>query len=233
MTKDLKLKTAGVLAGAAAVGSLLYPLVIRPWLLRWGATDDELNWEWPGDELTPHRDGEATRAITIHASAHEVWAWLMQIGQDRGGFYSYTWLENLLGCKMHNADKIIPEFQHRKVGETVWLTPKERYGGRARMVIHELIPNRAMILVPAEDAKTVEKTGRAPGGTWGFVLEPLDEHTTRLIVCSRSSQNQTCLGKLFERTVFDPAHFIMERRMMLGIKERAEKAAAHSDLQAA
>jgi hypothetical protein len=90
-----------------------------------------------------------------------------------------------------------------------------------------------MILVPAEDETTVQKTGRAPGGTWGFVLEPLDEHSTRLIVCSRSSENQTFFGKLFERTVFDTAHFIMERRMMLGIKERAEKAVAHSDLHAA
>ncbi len=233
MKKFSTLKIVGSLVGAAAAATVLYPLAIRPWFLRWGATDDELNWEWPGDELTPHRVGQATRAITIHASASDVWAWIVQIGQDRGGVYSYTWLENLAGCKMHNADKIIPEFQERKAGDTVWLSTKESYGGRARMVVRELIPNRAMILVPAEDAKTVEKTGRAPGGTWGFLLEPLDEHTTRLIVCSRSGEKQTLLGKFFERAIFDPAHFIMERKMMLGIKERAEHAAMRSSFRAA
>ncbi len=226
-------KTVGILAGAAAAGSLLYPLVIRPWLLKWGATEDELNWEWPGDELTPHRTGEATRAITIHASAREVWPWIVQLGQDRAGFYSYTWLENLFGCEMHNADKIVPEFQARKAGDTVWLTPKYRYRGLARMVVHELIPNRAMVLIMAEDVKAVEKTGRAPHGTWGFVLEPIDEHTTRLIMCSRAGEKQGALRTLFDRTVYDSAHFIMERKMMLGIKHRAERAARQACLMAA
>jgi hypothetical protein len=233
MKKKSKLKKVSLLAGAAAAAAVLYPLAIRPWFLRWGATDDDLKVEWPGDELTPGRENAATRAITINASASEVWAWIVQLGQDRGGFYSYTWLENLFGCRMHNANKIIPEFQQRQEGDTVWLTPPERYCGKARLVVGKLIPNRAMILVPPEDAETVKAAGRAPGGSWGFVLEPIDEHSTRLIVCSRSSEHQTLLRKAFERTVFDPAHFIMERRMMLGIKQRAEKSAAQSELRAA
>jgi hypothetical protein len=200
-------------------------LLLRPWCLRWGATSGELQRQWPGDELTPRRAGQATRAITIYASAPEVWAWIVQIGQDRGGFYSYTWLENLFGCKMHNADRIVPEFQGRKVGDTVWLTPKERYGGQARTIVAELIPSRAMILVSPTDAEAVAKTGRAPNGTWGLVLEPIDAHTTRLIVCTRGGEDQRLPAKLFAWFVFDPAHFIMERKMMLGIKQRAEAAA--------
>jgi len=210
-------------AATIVVASALLPL--RPWSLQWGATGDELKRQWPGDELTAVRAGQATRAITIHASAPEVWAWIVQIGQDRGGFYSYTWLENLFGCKMHNADRIVPEFQSRAVGDTVWLTPKERYGGQARTIVAELIPGRAMILVSPGDAEAVAKTGRAPNGTWGFVLEPIDTHTTRLIVCTRTGESQRLPGKLLAWFVFDPAHFIMERKMMLGIKRRAEREA--------
>ncbi len=212
----------GVAAAIVLAGALL-PL--RPWCLRWGATGDELKRQWPGDELTPRSVGQAMRAITIRASAPEVWAWIVQIGQDRGGFYSYTWLENLFGCKMHNADRIVPGFQSRKVGDTVWMTAKERYGGRGRTVVAELIPDRAMILVSPTDAETVAKTGRAPNGTWGFVLEPIDQHTTRLVVCTRGGESHGLAGKLFAWLVFDPAHFIMERKMMLGIKQRAEGAA--------
>jgi len=212
-----------VAASIVIAGALL---LLRPWCMRWGATRDELNRQWPGDELTPRRAEQSTRSITIHASTPEVWAWIVQIGQDRGGFYSYTWLENLFGCKMHNADRIVPEFQSRAIGDTVWLTPKERYGGQARTIVAELVPSRALILVSPIDAETVAKTGRAPNGTWGFVLESVDAHNTRLMVCTRGREDHGLPAKLFAWLVFDPAHFIMERKMMLGIKHRAEAATA-------
>jgi len=220
---------AKVLIGVIVILGALLPL--RPWALRWGATDDEARRQWPGDELTSYQtgqtghNGQATRAITIHASAPDVWGWIVQIGQDRGGFYSYTWLENLFGCKMHNADRIHPEFQSRAVGDTVWLTPKERYGGQARTMVFELIPGRAMVLGSPQDAETVVRAGRAPSGTWGLVLEPIDAHTTRLVVCTRSGESHRLADKLIAWFIFDPAHFIMERKMMLGIKQRAERAA--------
>ncbi len=157
--------------GVAAVIVLLGALLpLRPWSLRWGATGDELKRRWPGDELTPGRAGQSTRAITIHASAPEVWAWIVQIGQDRGGFYSYTWLENLFGCKMHNADRIVPEFQSRAVGDTVWLTSKERYGGQGRTVVAELIPSRAMILVLAQRCGDGRQSG--PRAKWHLGVRP-------------------------------------------------------------
>ena len=101
-------------------------IALRPWFMHWGDKDSGSRRSWPGDELTPHPVSTATRAVTIHAPADRIWPWLVQIGQDRGGFYSYTWLENLAGARMKNASKILPEAQKRKVGDTVWMAPKER-----------------------------------------------------------------------------------------------------------
>ena len=100
-------KSNGKLLGAAlgAAGALAaYVFLVRPWHLKWGATDEETKMILPGDELFEHPQLNATHAITINAPVKKVWPWLVQIGQNRGGFYSYTWLENLVGCDMHNAD---------------------------------------------------------------------------------------------------------------------------------
>ena len=214
-------KTLSIALGTAAAGAAAYGLV-RPWFLRWGATDEEIRGPWPGDEITPDAICRATRAVTIHAPAGKVWPWVAQIGQDRGGFYSYTWLENLFGARMRNADRILPGKQDRKVGDTVWMTPKERYGGKGCMKIAELEPGRSMVLVPPDDYEKVLRTGRAPGGCWTFILQPLDGRTARLILRSRGAENEAVPARLFGRLVFDPAHFIMERKMMLEIKRLAE-----------
>src|SRR5215207_3855373 len=121
-----KVGPARLLRPLAIVGAVLpwvYAFVIRPWHLRWGATDEEINKALPGDELVPEPGIESTRAITVNAPVEEVWPWLAQIGQDQGGLYSYEWLENLAGCQMRNADRIHPEWQHRETGETVFLHP--------------------------------------------------------------------------------------------------------------
>jgi len=177
----------------------MYALVIRPWYLRWGATEEEVRKALPGDELMPDPVIESTRAITIHAPVEEVWPWLAQIGQDRGGFYSYEWLENLAGCKMRNAERIYPEWQHREIGETVRLHPAVGL----KVTVFE--PGRAIVLEG-----------------WGpFVVEPIDEKSTRVILRSRVPRGWVALYYLL--TVEIP-HFIMERRMLKGIKERAERA---------
>lgn len=217
---EKKIKKAFELASGAATLATL-AMALRPWFLRWGATDEEVSRTWPGDEMAPMPASLATRAVTIHAPAEEVWPWIMQIGQDRGGFYSYTWLENLFRARIHNADRILPECQSRKAGDTVWMTPKERYGGKGCMRVARLDPGRAMVLVSPDDYETVLKTGVAPLGIWSFILDPIDERTTRLIVGSRSGPKEGP-GRYL---IFDPAHFIMERKMMLGIKERAETGA--------
>lgn len=211
-----------VSAGAALVTA---DLALRPWFLRWGATKDEVKKNLPGDELCPDAVSVATRAITIHAPVDEVWPWITQIGQDRGGFYSYSWLENLVGAQIHNAGRILPKLPALTVGDSVWMTPKSRYGGKGRVKVAMIEPERYLVLVSLDDFEATTRGGHAREGTWTFILEPVDEHTTRLLVRSRSGASP----RLDRFLLFDPIHFIMERKMMLGIRQRAEgriKAAA-------
>jgi len=106
----------GVLAAVTALG-ITYDRLLRPWHQHWGITHDELSRSWPGDDLVPNACGDATHAITINAPALQIWPWIVQIGQDRAGFYSYTQLENLFGCEMRNAGQIVPEWQERHLGD--------------------------------------------------------------------------------------------------------------------
>ena len=193
----------GAISGVAALSA--YAFLIRPWHLRWGATDEEVNMPLPGDEFVGDPKLNATHAITINAPAADVWPWLVQLGQRRGGFYSYSWLENLVGCDMHNANRIVPEWQDLKVGDEVWLHPKA--------------PPLRVLAIEAGRAIVLEKC-------WSFVLHPIDENTTRLIIRGRGEFNPDfkngLLNFLLWRGIFEPAHFIMERKMLLGIKQRAE-----------
>jgi Zinc-binding dehydrogenase len=203
------------LSGAAAG---LYLLAVRPWHLRWGATGAEVSTELPGDALVPHAKLVSTRAITIHARAHEIWPWLLQIGEGRGGIYSYTWLENLVGCQMQNADRIVPELQHLEVGDTIWLARSwnERFGVPSYLVVAEIDPGRALVL------RNSDVPGSGDAFSWAFVLRKQDEESTRLIVRSRSVWGAGVGSVLLGRVMGEPAHFVMERAMMLGIKHRAE-----------
>jgi hypothetical protein len=211
----------GLVAGAAATAA--YAVRLRPRMMRWGATEHELRREWPGDGFSPNPDTETTRAVTIHAAAADVWRWIVQIGQDRAGFYSYEWLENLFGYEMKNADRIVPEFQERAVGDVVWLAPQERFGGKARLVIAHLEEGRAMVLVYPDDAERVAQGGEAEHGFWAFEVEPVDEVTTRLVMRQRSGRKPSIGQKLAQRVFWEWADFFMERKMMLTIKQLAER----------
>jgi hypothetical protein len=199
---NLKFLTTAI-GAAGALGA--YALFIRPWHLSWGATEEELKMSLPGDQLVEHPKLNATHAITINAPAEDVWPWLVQVGQTRGGFYSYTWLENLVGCHMQNADQLVPEWQDLKVGDEVWLHPKA-----PPLKVLAIEPERAIVLE----------------NSWSFSLRPIDDQTTRLIIRGRGEfkpdLRNAVLNFILWRGVFEPAHFIMERKMMLGIKERAE-----------
>jgi hypothetical protein len=153
-----------------------------------------------------------------------VWPWIAQIGQDRGGFYSYTFLENLFKADIHNTDRIIPGFRDRKVGDTVWLANRQRYNGEARMVVAEYEPNHAMVLVPPADAERIRQGGFA-SFAWSFVVEPVDANTTRLIMRSIGGPPATWKARVANLAFWEPAHFIMERKTMLGIRDRAERTA--------
>ena len=193
---------ARYLRSLAAPGTALavaYPTVIRTWMLRWGATDEERRKALPGDELVPNPVTVSTRAITVQAPVNAVWPWLAQIGQDRGGFYSYEWLENLAGCKMRNADCIHPEWQQRAIGDVV----KLHWAIGNKVASFE--PNHAIVLKG-----------------WGaFVVEPLNEQRTRVILRSRTARSWSAL---YQVLLIELPHFIMERKMLLGLKKRAEQA---------
>jgi len=207
----------------AAVAVMLgaYLLLVRPWFLRWGASDAEIHQTMPGDELSKAPAYVATRSITIKAPAELVWRWVVQVGQDRAGFYSYTWLENLFRADMHNANRTVDDWQMRNVGDTVWLARSDRYQGMARQTVALVTPNRALVLVSPSDYERISAGGRAQG-SWAFILERVDPQTTRLILRSLSGPSGSVWQKGFSYLLFDPAHFIMERKMMLGIKKRAE-----------
>jgi len=212
------------LVGAAAIGIALLTPFLRSRRVRWGATDAEVQRTFPGDDLVPHPKGEYTHAITIHTPATEVWSWLVQIGQGRGGFYSYELLENLIGCKMRNVDKIIPELQHLEVGDSIPMHPT--MGSPYKVVAIET--GRALVLQIRVDTKTkntFELTDKMPekyqNSSWVFFLDEIAEGTTRLISRSRNDWNKS-LGNTLFFGIFGPISLVMDRKMLLGIKQRAE-----------
>jgi hypothetical protein len=142
-----RLSGAAAAFGAAAAA---YVLVLRPWHLRWGASAGEARQHLPGDEIVPCPRMETTRAITIEAPAERVWAWLVQIGTGRAGWYSYDVLENLLGLRVRSADRILPEFQQLAVGDVIPAAPPPYLGFRVQRVE----PPRALVTSTALDMLT-------------------------------------------------------------------------------
>jgi len=191
---------------------------------KWGATEDEVRRAWPVDDLVPQPKGEYIHAITINAPAAAVWLWLVQIGQGRGGFYSYEFLENLIGCKMRSADKIIPELQYLEVGDSIPMHPT--MGSPYKVAAID--PGRTLVLLRREDTQTgkaFELSDKMPekyqNMSWLFFLDEHDDGTTRLISRSRNDWNQSLINTLFFG-IFGPITLEMDRKMLLGIKQRAE-----------
>jgi hypothetical protein len=176
----------------------------------WGATTRECAATLPGDELVYPARTRTTRAIDIAAPVQDVWPWLAQIGEDRGGFYSYSILERAAGANVHNASTIHAEWQDVHVGDVVWLA--ERYGEHACEVVADVQPQSHLVLIAKRDVERIEKGERA-SGSWAFILRPT-ARGTRLLV--RGS------GDLVGHAFFDVPHFVMERKMLKGIRRRAE-----------
>src|SRR3954452_11480286 len=182
-----------------------YRALLRRLILTWGATGAEAEAWLPGDELLEDADGVSTRAVWIDAPATAVWPWLAQMGPSpRGGAYTYDWIENLLGLGMHSVDRVLPEFQHPEVGDTIAL-------GANQMRIERVAPGRVLAW-RSEDGNWV----------WSFVIEERGGGT-RLI-----SRNRFRLPTPISRIAMlpmEPGSLVMERKMLLGIKRRAERLA--------
>ncbi len=170
----------------------------------------------PGDDLLPRPDLLATRAITIEAPASAIWPWLVQMGSGRAGAYTYDWIENLLGLDMHSADQILPQFQDLKAGDVL---PAGSTGPGMRVEILEA--DRALV-VRSQDENWV----------WAFCLHPYGE-VTRLVSRNRiAAPGASLFRRAFNLLVMEPGSLIMERKMLLGIKERAERLARAGGIDA-
>jgi hypothetical protein len=206
------LKRGGLALGSISVAALLYRLLFRRAILNWGATDAEANAWLPDDELLSQADGVATRAITINAPATAVWPWIAQMGPSpRGGAYTYDWIEKLLGLDMHSTDQVLADYQHPQVGDTLGY-------GKNRMRFERVEPQR-VLATRSEDGNWV----------WSFVLDEQNGQT-RLI-----SRNRFRLPSLIARigmVPMEPASLVMERKMLHGIKQRAERLAANGPEEA-
>ncbi|WP_436926073.1 hypothetical protein [Halosimplex amylolyticum] len=198
-----------------SLGAMLavYHALVRPWHRTWGATDGEVNRQLPGDDVVPEPSDETTRAVTVSAPSTDVWPWVVQLGQGRGGFYSYTWLENLVGADIHNADRIVPEFQELEEGDSIRMVREDYWfqSPATSMTVEHVDPGRTLVLRGHD------------GGTWTFHLDPKGEETTRFIVRGRKPRNRTAAGYVVRYLAYELPHFVMERGMMLGIKTRAEQ----------
>jgi len=205
---------------AALLFSYLY--IIRPWHLHWGATHLDRIAALPGDALSPYALAVVTHAVNIDAPAEAVWRWLVQVGQDRGGFYSYTFLENLVGCDMRNTHRIVPEWQQRAIGDTVWFASPKRFSGRARMIAAVVEPMRSLVLASPADWELIRANKEGLDTTWTFALQRKGVNTTRLIARLRYAANVTLWDRMVNFIFWEPAHFVMERKMLTTIKKLAE-----------
>jgi hypothetical protein len=195
----------GVAASAAAIDRL-YRRFLREWVVTWGTTPDEAARPLPGDDLLDAADIVATRAIGIEAPPSAIWPWLVQMGPGRAGAYTYDWIENLFGLNMHSAEQIHAEWQNLKVGD-VLRSREDRPGMRVEILDPE---------------RTLSNRSEAGDWAWTFVLVP-EDGTTRLISRNRIALKGAAAGQRLGSLVMEPGSLIMERKMLLGIKRRAER----------
>jgi hypothetical protein len=209
MMRRRLIKTAGAAALAAGGAVIAYPVFFRRGCVSWGATAEEASGKLPGDELLPDADLVSTRAVTIDAPPGAIWPWLVQMGSGRGGAYTYDWIENLLGLDMHSADAVLPQFQNLKVGDELPLGPS-----RPVMRVEICDPEQALVI-------------RVADGNWVWIFAlAADDGRTRLISRNRIALPTASLPALMlYELVMEPGSLIMERKMLLGIKQRAERLA--------
>jgi hypothetical protein len=208
-----------VVAGASA-GPVLYALLVRPRILTWGATAGEVRHVYPGDEFVPDADGGATMATTLPAAPDRVWPWLAQMGGDRGGWYSWDWLDNK---GLPSADRIVPEWQTLEVGQhlkgpTNWWT----------VVIVE--PDRSLVLRSSYslswpvgrsfDPQSDPRPRAFVDGIWGFHLWPAPGAGTRLVVRTRAQSRPRSLTVPLGVLVFEPVHLILQTLQFRNLHSR-------------
>jgi hypothetical protein len=192
---------------ATAAAALAYFGYLRDWHLHWGATEAEARGPVIGDELMPDAGIVATRAVGIDAPPSAVWPWIVQIGPGRGGAYTYDWIERRLGIDIRNVDRIVPELQHLALGDEIAMPSYA-------MRVERLEPERALVVRSSNLA-----------WVWSFELRPAGRGT-RLISRNRFDTARLSIGDRLAYPIIEPGSWVMERKMLLTIKRRAEALAA-------
>jgi hypothetical protein len=216
----MKVRQVGGGALALVGGYLIVLVATRRWHQHWGASDAEIARPLRGDDLIPTSTLESTHAITIPAPAERVWPWLAQVGYGgRAGFYSYEVLERRFGAR--NSDRLNPDVPTPEVGDALPFAPG------MPMTVAIVDPPRALVLWQVTSAnKVIDPTG--PWGSdhvawsWAFVLEPVDAEATRLLTRMRVAYQPTAKWAPFAYLLLEPAHFVMGRRQLLGIRRRVD-----------
>jgi proline iminopeptidase len=210
------------LVAGLALSAGAYLLVLRPRVLRWGASDDEVRRPYPGAQIVPGGRRGATMAVTIDAPPSRVWPWLVQMGCDRAGWYSWDHLDN---AGVPSAERIHPEWQSLSVGDRLASTP----GGRAWFVVAALEPERFLGLRASLDWRGRPLDPAAPrprsyvDALWGFQLIAWPEARTRLVVSGYAAARPRLFQALAELVFWEPAHWVMQRRQFANLKRRAER----------
>ena len=200
-----------VLAVARIAGHVLTGPALRRRRTTWGATPDEVAATWPGDELLSRPSWTAVHAVTVQAPPERVWPWLAQLGQGRGGFYSFERLENLAGCRIHNTDRVLPEHQHLAAGDRVDLFPG------SGLPVARVEPGRDLVLGGPPDG------GRGIGGVWSFHLRPGPDGSTRLVERLAMTSGPAWKERLsISAALLEPLSFVMSQEMLRNIRRLAE-----------
>jgi hypothetical protein len=204
---------------------LIHHFIFRPMFLDWGAPEQINRRAFSGDSLT--NGVHHTRAVLIDATPEELWPWLNQIGQDRGGFYSYQWLENLFAADMSNVYTIKPEFQWpRQLGDTIWLANKDHYNGQGYQIIAEISDFKSIVMVGGADYARILR-GEKASGSWAFYLYP-EKGTGKTWLVARSSEgDMPIMKRLIRYFTYEVPHFIMEKKMLKSMKKLVESKPAH------
>jgi hypothetical protein len=202
----------GAVGAAGMVLALVTPM-LRRYRSHWGLDPTDAAATWPGDELVPDARWQWTHGIEIDAPPDEVWPWVAQIGQEKAGFYSYEALENLVGCEVRGASEVRPEWTELKLGDALRLHPK-----MPPLRVEALEPGRFFAVHSGSKAEGVEVS-------WLFLVEPRPDARSRLVSRFRSWYADGLGSRLGSGpTLLEPIGFVMDRRMLLGVKRQAERA---------
>jgi hypothetical protein len=203
---------------ASLTVSLAAAHLLLPWYTRRGTGEDERNAPLPGDEIVPNPKTGYTMGITIRAARSQVWPWLVQMGQGRGGFYTHEWIEKLLGADIHNADRVVSAWQQLAIGDTIRLTPDPYLGEPGQlMTVADIQPERALVF------RQILPNGSP--ASWAFLLLSAADGMTRVVMRRRGGD-----PTLFDR-VMAPGYALMDRGMLRGLRQRAERTALRNSVR--